>query len=68
MTTRAEALDAVITSLRKDNKHHYSSEYQNVAEIVVDKLIAYGIHPNAIKVAFTTEVKKDVGQSNEGQR
>lgn len=28
-------------------------------EFIVDKLIAYGIHPNAIKVAFTEKVAPD---------
>lgn len=48
MTTRDEAIEAVRTTVYKAQ-----SRNEPVTEHIVDKLIAYGIHPNAIKVAFT---------------
>lgn len=62
MTTRDEACEAVRTTV-------YQAQAKNepVTEHIVDKLIAYGIHPNAIKVAFTEEVKTNEGGADTGK-
>lgn len=60
MTTRDEALDALMICVAKE----LGAVSHRCSALIVDKLIAYGIHPNAIKVAFTTEVKKDVDQGD----
>lgn len=71
MTTRDEALEAVIAV--RDGIAAQCTMRTQIAEaamismaasIVTDKLIAYGIHPNTIKAAFTEEVKTDVDKAN----
>lgn len=57
---REEAIAAVRTAIYREQARNVT-----VTELIVDKLIDYGIHPNAIIAAFKAETKKDVDRTNE---
>lgn len=58
MTTRAEAFDVVYPFIGKRinrNIDPYTTTV-TITHAIIDALMEYGIHPNAIKVAFTERV------------
>lgn len=62
MVTKTEAIEAVLVAFRAA-PHPFSSEYQNCAVCVVEKLEAHGITPRTIKAAFNTP-KRNEGEEN----
>lgn len=58
MTTRAEAFDVVYPFIGKRIERNIDpfTTTVTITHAVIDALIEYGLHPNAIKVAFTEKV------------
>lgn len=51
MTTEEEAYRSIMNALHKEQRY----ETPSAVSFIIDKLIAYGIHPYEIKLAFTTK-------------